>query len=417
MKKYILIMLTLLSVHAFGQEVEFKGDPDRAFEVARNLAFNSKRKEAQDTLRLILTKYPEYHDVRSFLATTYSWDAAYKKAEKEFNYVLDKDPNRLDTWEAAIKNELYRETPFNALEMIKKALKYFPENDTILYLQASAHDAADNKEEALLILEKILEKNPDNEKAVEYKKTLSNDLRYNIIGLQTSVDVYSDVFDPMQYYLVKYVRQTKYGGIHAKFNFSKRFGDTGSQFEVDMYPIISQGFYAYLNFGLSNSYLYPEIRYGAELHKSLPKGFEASLGFRSLQYADLTNIYTGSVGWYTGNSYFSFRMYVTPGEPKASKSGILSYRKYRQDANNYFSIEAGMGISPDIINRLGFEGNENTIIDLESQKMNLGYYFSSKNRKNLWGFQAGVSHQEISFNPGSFFWIYSLSLSWDFNFK
>jgi YaiO family outer membrane protein len=109
-------------------------------------------------------------------------------------------------------------------------------------------------------------------------------------------------------------------------------------------------------------------------------------------------------------------MYVTPGEPKASKSGTLSYRKYRQDANNYFSVEVGMGFSPEIY-RFDFEGNENSIVNLESQKMNLGYYFSSKNKKNFWGFQAGVSHQEISFNPGSYFWIYSLSLSWDFNFK
>src|SRR5690606_18462539 len=107
----------------------------------------------------------------------------------------------------------------------------------------------------------------------------------------------------------------------------ERFGSTGSQLEVDMYPTISQGFYAYLNFGVSNSYLYPEIRYGAELYKSLPKGFEASLGFRSLKYSETTNIYTGSIGWYTGNSYFSFRPYVTPGEPKASMSGTLTYRK------------------------------------------------------------------------------------------
>ena len=32
----------------------------------------------------ILTKYPDYHDIRSFLASTYSWDSEYKDARKEF---------------------------------------------------------------------------------------------------------------------------------------------------------------------------------------------------------------------------------------------------------------------------------------------------------------------------------------------
>jgi len=418
MRKFILLTVVVLLpvAYAVGQESEFNGNPDTSFEVARNLAFNSKRQEAQDTLRLILTKYPDYHDVRSFLGSTYSWDGEYKKAAQEFNYILDKSPERLDTWEAAINNELYRDAPYNAIKMTEKALGYFPDNESLLYLLASAKDATNNKEEALLIIEKILESNPNNEKAIAYKQTLLNNLRYNMLGLKTSVDLYSEVFDPMQYYMLRYIRQTKYGSIQAKFNFSQRFGSTGSQFEVDMYPSISQGFYAYLNFGVSDSYLYPKLRYGAELYKSLPKGFEVSLGFRSLQYSETTNIYSGSLGWYTGNSYFLFRSYVTPGDPGASMSGSLTYRKYGKNMFNYFSVEAGMGFSPDIY-RLDFEGVENVIVNLQSQKLNFGYFFSSKNDRNYWGLQAGVSHQEISFDPGSYLWIYSFSVSWDFNFK
>ncbi|WBX70659.1 hypothetical protein [Tenacibaculum retecalamus] len=46
----------------------FVGNPDTAFEKARKLAFNSKRKQAQDSLRFILTSYPNYLDIRAFLA-------------------------------------------------------------------------------------------------------------------------------------------------------------------------------------------------------------------------------------------------------------------------------------------------------------------------------------------------------------
>ena len=416
MNKISFILLFLIGFNVFGQQAKYNGNPDTSFEIARDLAFNKQRKKAQDTLLNILTKYPNYHDIRSFLASTYSWDGAYKKAKKEFEYILKNSPKRLDTWQAAIKNELWSEAPFSALEMANKALKYLPENPDILYLKASAEDATNNKEEALLTVESVLKNNPTHEKSITYKTSLIDQLSNNVIGLKSSVDVYSEVFDPMQYYLLKYVRQTKFGSIHSKLNVSHRFASTGAQFEVDMYPRIAKGLYAYVNFGFSNSFLYPDFRYGAELHKSLPLSLEASFGFRALKYSSTTTIYTGSVGWYTGNDYWSFRVYVTPGNPGASKSGTLSYRKYRRDANNYLSIAAGMGFSPDIY-RFNFEGNENSVIQLNSQKFNCGYYFSSKNNKNFWGFQAGVSHQEISFNPGSFFWIYSFALSWDLKFR
>ena len=416
MNKYVFILLMSLPFCSFGQQKAFKGDPDRAFKVARDLAFNKQREQAQDTLIFILTKYPDYHDIRSFLASTYSWDGDYKKAKEAFNYVLKKAPNRLDTWEAAIKNELYSETPFNALKMANTALNYFPNNSKILYLKASAEDGTSNPEEALLTINNLLQEHPNHEKSKAYKVSLMDKLSQNVIGFKSSVDIYSETFDPMQYYLLKYVRLTKYGSIHGKLNFNRRFESNGLQLEVDMYPRITKGLYAYVNFGWSNSFLFPNVRYGAELYKSLPKSFEASLGFRALKYTTTTNIYTGSVGWYTGNSYWSFRAYVTPGDPGASKSGTLNYRKYRRDANNYLSINVGMGFSPDTY-KFYYEGNEETIINLSSQKLNLGYYFASKNNKNLWGVQAGVAHQEISFNPGSYFWIYSFSLSWDMKFR
>lgn len=416
MRKKIYILLLFLSYLAFGQQSTYNGNPDTSFERARELAFNDQRKQAQDTLILILTKYPDYHDIRSFLGSTYSWDGDYKKAKKEFDYILKKSPDRLDTWEAAIKNELWSNSPFSALKMANNALEYFPENTEILYLKASAEDATNNPEEALLTINTILNNNPDHEKANAYKASLKNKLSLNTIGLKASVDLYSEVFDPMQYYLIKYARATKYGSIHAKINVDSRFQETGVQFEVDMYPRITKGLYAYANFGVSNSFLFPDIRYGAELYKSLPKSFEASLGFRALKFSTTTTIYTGSIGWYQKNNYWAFRAYFTPGEPKASQSGTLSFRKYRSDANNYLSVDIGAGFSPEE-NRFIFDGNENTIVNLQSQKLNLGYYFSSKNNSNLWGAQAGITHQEISFNPGSYFWIYSFSLSWDFLFK
>jgi len=414
--KWTFILAFLSIFQCFGQQKVFEGNPDTAFEKAREMAFNQHRKQAQDTLLFILTKYPDYHDIRSFLASTYSWDGEYKKARNEFSYILKKDAQRKSDWIAAIKNELWSDKPFGASELADKALKYFPEDGEILYLKASAQENSNNPEEALSTIQLVLDQNPNDQKAVDYKKKLTNTLSYNAIGIKSSVDFYSEVFDPMQYYSLNYSRQTKYGSIIAKLNLSRRFNDNGAQFDVDMYPKITKGLYAYVNIGFSNSYLYPDVRYGAELYKSLPKSFEVSLGFRALKYESTTTIYTGSVGWYTGNSYWSFRPYLTPGDNGTSKSGTLNYRKYRSDADNYFSISAGMGFSPEI-DRFNFSGHEDAIIDLQSQKFNVGYYFTSSSKKNAWGIQFGVTHQEISFDPGNYFWIYSAGLNWELKFR
>jgi YaiO family outer membrane protein len=414
--KLTFILLFCAAVQLQAQEKRYNGNPDTSFETARKLAFNEQRAQAQDTLRNILTKYPDYHDIRTFLATTYSWDGDYKKARKEFAYVLDKDPENKPTWVAAIKNENWSEAPFTALEMAKKALKIFPADPELTYLRATAEQSTNKPIEALNTIESILEKNPNDENALSFKSSLSQTLRKNTIGVNAAVDLYSEVFDPMQYYTLNYTRQTKYGSIITKFNFNRRFNENGTQIEFDLYPKIAEGLYAYLNIGFANTFLFPDLRYGAELYKTLPHSFEASLGFRSLKYNTTTNIYTGSIGWYTGNSYLSFRPYFTPGDNGTSTSGTFTYRKYRSDADNYFGVAFGMGFSPEI-NQFNFGANENTIVDLKSQKLNLGYYFTSANKKNAWGAQFGVTHQEITFDQGNYFWIYNIALSWDIRFK
>lgn len=404
----------LLQIQA--QERPYNGNPDTSFETARKLAFNQQRKVAQDTLVHILTKYPNYHDIRTFLASTYSWDGDYKKARKEFNYVIEKAPDNKENWIAAIKNESWADAPYEALEMSKSALKIFPNDHEISLLKATALKNTNNPLEAQNIAKELIAKNSDNQNAKDFLESLNSTLRTNTIGLRASVDLYSETFDPMQYYSLSYGKQTKYGSIIGRLNFNRRFNENGLQAEIDMYPKITKGLYAYLNFGYANSFIFPDFRYGAELYKSLPYSLELSAGFRTLQYSTTTNIYTGSIGWYTGNSYWSLRPYFTPGDGGTSTSAALTYRKYRSNADNYISFMYSMGVSPEV-NQFIFDSNDAAIIRLKTQRLNIGYFFSTRKDKNAWGAQFDVAHQEKSFDPGNYFWIYSLTVSWNLKFK
>ncbi|TDD75559.1 YaiO family outer membrane beta-barrel protein [Flavobacterium caseinilyticum] len=411
---YIIAFLSVFQMS--GQEIKYNGDPDASFEKARYLAFNQQRKQAQDTLLFILTKYPDYHDIRSFLASTYSWDGDYKKARKEFDYILKKEKEDRNIWMAAIKNEIWADMPYVALEMTDTALKTIPNDPELLYLKASAQEKTNNPLEALSTLDAVLKENPNDQNAKEYKASLKNSLSQNTIGLTSSLDIYSDVFDPMQYYGLSYRRLTKYGSVIGKVNFNRRFNENGLQYEIDLYPKIANGLYGYVNVGLSKSFLFPDIRFGAELYKSLPKSFEVSLGLRTLKYSTTTNIYTGSLGWYTGNSYLAFRPYFTPGETGTSKSGTVTYRKYRSDAENFLGVSLSVGYSPEI-NQFNINQDASEFVDLKAQRINFSYFFTSSNKQNAWGTQFGVAHQEIIFDQGNYFWIYSVGLSWDLKFK
>lgn len=418
--KPIIKLTILLTLTCFfqiqGQVTPYNGNPDTSFETARQLAFNQQRKQAQDTLVKVLKKYPDYHDIRTFLASTYSWDGDYKKARKEYAYVIEKAPQNKENWVAAIKNESWSDAHYDALEMAKTALKIFPNDTEITLLKASALKNIDKPIEAQSTIKELVAKNPDNQEAKEFLNNLNSSVRTNNIGVRASVDVYSKTFDPMQYYSLSYSKQTKYGSIIGRVNFNRRFNENGAQLEVDMYPKITKGLYAYVNLGYANSFIFPDLRYGAELYKSLPHSLEISAGFRTLKYSTTTNIYTGSIGWYTGNSYWSLRPYFTPGDGGTSTSAALNYRKYRSNADNYISFVYSMGISPEV-NQFIFDSNDAAIVNLKTQRFNVGYFFSTNKDKNAWGAQFDVAHQEISFDPGNYFWIYSLTVSWNLKFK
>ena len=412
-----LVWFLLATIQGFSQEKEFTGDPDAGFEKAREMAFNDQRKQAQELLKSIIAKYPNYLDLRSFLANTYSWDGNYKDARLGFDFVLKEDPKRKADWIAAIKNEFYANLPYKANELIKKAMIHYPKDPEVLYQKARSEEKLNKPDEALHTIDQILLLDPVNQEAISYKATLKNSFRVNAIGINYSTIIYDkNERDISHYSTLRYARQTKYGSITANLNYMRRFDSDNFQYEVDTYPRITEGLYAYVSAGFSNSDLFPTSRYGAEIYKSLPKSFEASLGLRVLNFSTTTTIYTGSVGWYTGNSYWAFRMYITPNDDGSSKSGTLTYRKYYSDADNFFSIDIGMGFSPEQ-ERFPVDANQAVVLNLQSQKLTGSYSFTSKNKKHAWSTSFGIFREEKSITPGEYFLFYNVGISYDLRFR
>lgn len=144
--------------------------------------------------------------------------------------------------------------------------------------------------------------------------------------------------------------RTPAGSIIGRVNLANRFGTSGAQYEADAYPHLGlgHGMYAYLNFGYSAASIFPRWRSGGEIYTNLPDAYEASLGYRQLRFEGSTpvTLFTGTLGKYTGNYWFSLRPYVREKTSGTSASLSLTGRKYGADADNYIGARVGYGSTP-----------------------------------------------------------------------
>ena len=187
---------------------------------------------------------------------------------------------------------------------------------------------------------------------------------------------------------------------------AKRFGDTGFQYEIDAYPKISENNYGYLNYGFSQSSVFPDHRFGAEIFHSFPKAFEGSLGIRTLFFgsSDVT-IYTGSVGKYISNYWISLRSYVTPGTTGTSVSGQLQMRRYFSDPENYIGLRLGYGVSPDD-NRNLIDSSQKLTLKTRSVRMEFNHIIN-----HVWIINPAAAWGSEELKPGSFSGYYTFDIS------
>ena len=392
MRKGIYILLfQCFAVGISAQEISFNGDPDAAYFAARELAFAGNHLSARDTLEQILERYPDYSDVRSLLAKTYSWDANYDEARKHLNRITSIERGNKEAWLAAIKNEIYAQNLHIALGLTNKALIYLPEDSELLELKGELTEKLDKVGEA-----DLANKEPTESKSFT-----------NQIAIYNAFDVFDIVYEPMIYSGLEYTRETDAGKIIPKVNYANRFDTHGLQYEMDFYPELSKMFYGYLNYGFSDSDIFPKHRLGVELYANLPKSMEASLGMRYLDFLEeQTTILTASYGLYKGNYFTSLRGYLTPTENGSpGLSGTITGRKYLKSKDQYLGFLLSIGFIPELRqltanNTLLAE----TLFFVESQQLLLEYQFPGNNLANLFKAQLGLTHQELVFEPGNFFW-------------
>lgn len=348
MKKNILGLIGLILLCSTVVPAQAQMDEltvDELYEKARTVAFeDGNYDQARKLAYKALDQSPNYHGIRIFIARTFSWEGKYGEAREELHYVLKHDVDNRRAYLALADVENWSDHPEVALQTIEKGLKYHPENKELLLKKASALYNQEEYESSEEVYKTLLDLHPDSRDALDGLESVQlKQMKYSVTA-SYRYDYFTDVFDPWKFTDLGLSRQTPYGSIIGRVQYAQRFGSDGVQFNLDAYPSITDGLYAYVSGGYSDSGIYPKYRFGFSLYKSLPASFELEAGIRYLDFStSKTDIYTASVTKYSGSYLFTVRSYLVPSQQSTSNSFSGTIRRYFGDPNTYLSINGGYG--------------------------------------------------------------------------
>lgn len=348
MKSFFIISALTLFVMTISESFSYAQNNDELFKSAQNAAFGGERAKAREICNSIISSNQLYYDAYVLAGRTYAWDKKFEEARQFLSKVLELKPGYYDAVDAMIDLNLWTDNYTDAVRFADIGLSKDPNDETFLLKKAKALYYLKDSKAAVLLLEKILSMNPSNTDASKFLQSIKDEWKINKATVNYAIDIYNPHIPEWHMIYAQVGRRTKIGTILARVNYANRFGTNGWQVEADAYPTIRKGTYLYLNAGYSETNIFPFFRGGFEIYQKLPKSFETSLGFRYLDFKT-TNvfIYTGSVGKYWSDYWFSGRVYLTPSTTSVSTSLSLTARRYFRTADDYLSLNVGYGYSPD----------------------------------------------------------------------
>jgi YaiO family outer membrane protein len=403
----------MLPHDVFAQIDTLNLNTDELFSLARTKAFAGQREEARGLCRIILTRNPSYLDARILLGRSYAWDKRWDEARTELRRAVEAEPTYKDALLASIDVELWDEKYAQAIDIANIALSSNPSDVDYLLRKVRALIGFGRNSDALFLLKKVEALNPSLTEISTLRNGIEGKSMNNDVGINYATDRFSETYDPMHYGYLQLSRRTPYGTMFGRVNYSSRFASQGVQVEGDLYPRIADGVYAYINYGFSNSDLFPKHRGGAEIYTKLTSSYEGSVGLRYLYFGPTSSvtIVTGSLALYFGNYWLSLRPYLIPGDAGLSKSANLTVRRYLKDAENYLSLRIGAGFSADeraLQSNTGFQG-QTEVFHLQSQTIGIGWQ-QSFGAHYLSNATFDVTNQELGVSPGRYVLMYSFSI-------
>lgn len=385
------LLIALPALSAEGHEAKAAETSDASVDPvsrARALAYSGQRAEAIELLQAELSHDPEDNDARVLLGIVLSWEARHAEARAELSRVLERRPDHGDALPALIRLEMWADETRRAEELARGALLRSPDWVAVLLLHAKALHDLEQDDEALHDLDRALALEPDNQAAVELRARIRESRRLWIAQLAYGLDAFDDGQNPWHEAQASLKRQTRFGAVIVRYSHAHRFSLDDDQVELEAYPRLRPGTYAYVNVGFSpESVLYPDYRVAGDLYQSLPWSLELSGGYRRLGFGDAVDIWTAYLAKYYGNWLFWVRTYLTPGAVGTSRSFQFASRRYFGDGIDYLGLRYSHGSAPEEQRTV----NDVLLLDSDGVQAEANWSLGTRWIANL---TAGWSHEE-----------------------
>ena len=288
---------------------------------AREAATSGRRPDALNLLAAHLAASPHDVDARLLYGLVLSWEGQYDEARRHLQQVLVEAPAYTDARVALMNVEWWSGRT------------------------RAARDAA----------AVILSRDPGNEPARILRDRLDAAARPWWAGVSYSNDTFSDERSGWHEYALSLTRLTPRGSVILRASEARRFALDDRLIELEFYPRIRPGTYAFIGVGAAPSpTLYPSHRITFDLYQSLGRGVEVSGGVRRLGFDATTHIYVATMSKYAGNWMITGKVFHVPADgPLDSTSYHGGVRRYvRGDGASYVGIAYSHGFSREEIRDL-----------------------------------------------------------------
>ena len=332
-----------------------KNTPEEEFMHIRMLADSDRLEEAESAAYDLLEKFPDYTDVRIYLALIHGKQGEFVPGLSLINNVLSAHPDAEDALRARSSLHFWNEDWSALLSSTTDALAFIPEDPDLLYKQALAQSKLNNQQEALGILNALLENAPENIQAMQLREQVIESMPAPEIFTRYMFDHFRQPYN-RQWHMVTLGGNYPIapGTISPYFNMghfiagNEDFLSTTSfQLNADAYLDITEKNYMLLGYGIGTGTYLPRHRAALHLWQSLPSGWSVSAGARYLYFDQHYLFYALGVDKYLGNYWFDLKNYLFNKAYGFSMSSYLTVRRYFANKYNYLSFTIGYGTSPD----------------------------------------------------------------------
>lgn len=355
---HVVLLLFIFLMTIFGRNNCFAQDT-ASLKEAIYFAAKGKYPKAKKVCQEILRKHPDNMDVTILLGRLYSWNQQFDSARIILQKVLDKDSNNIAALTVLTNVELWSNNPSRAIMYSNKVLQKDPSSYKILLKKAKALYMLGKVSEAHKLTAYLLKNHPESRDPADFLKYLNQEIipgtERNGAGITFSNNSFNRTYSPWNYFSLYYFNKNKLGAVIGSVNYASRFNMNGIQYEVNLYPHLTSGMYAYVHAGYSGSVIFPRYSLGAALHRwffknsEMFKDLELSLGVRYLDFTILPSpliIYTGSVSLYYNRFWMSFTPYIIPQNVGADQSYYLIMRYYFHNRRKNLSLTLNAGLFP-----------------------------------------------------------------------